>query len=181
MQPKTILQVNILSGGKNMMVFHCPRAVLPCLILAFLRTNRWCQAPRREHAWQYSDHLSQHTQWCLCLRALAQHLCWTQLEWFKVLLISSCLHYPSPGGEGTCPSCSAAAAVRPTHYLKPTLAGVWCQDVRLRTWKWVKSLLLLCCARRGTGRWKAVLENISNCPACLLQNTAGAWKGLVWL
>lgn len=115
------------------MAFHCPRAAPP--VLAFFRTNWWCQAPHRKHSQQCSDHLSQHTQWCLCLRALAHNLCWTQLEWFKVLLISSCLSCPSPGDEGMRPSCSAAAAARPTYYLKSTLACPWRQDIRLRTWK----------------------------------------------
>lgn len=48
-------------------------------------------------------------------------------------------------------SCSAPAAASPMHYLKPTLGSAWCQDVSLRTWKRVKSLLLLCCTGRRTG------------------------------
>lgn len=111
-----------------------------CLILAFFRTNWWCRAPHRKHSQQCSDHLSQHTQWCLCLRALAHNLCWTQLQWFKILLISSCLSCLSPGNESMHPSCSAAAAASPTYYLKSTLATAWHQDIRLRMWKWVKAV-----------------------------------------
>lgn len=120
--------------------FSAPEKSCLCLILAFFRTNQSCQAPHGKHSWERSDHLSQHTQWCLCLRALPRNLCLTQLEWLKVLLISSCLSCPSPGDESVRPGCSAAAAASPTYYLKSTLVSAWHQDSRLRMWKWVKTV-----------------------------------------
>lgn len=129
-----------------------------CLILAFFRTNWQYRAPHRKHSQQCSDHLSQHTQWCLCLRALAHNLCWTQLQWFKILLISSCLSCLSPGNESMHPSCSAAAAASPTYYLKSTLATAWHQDIRLRMWKWVKAV-------QAEGQVKPVPGNILKPPS----------------
>lgn len=137
---RTRLWFNILSWRKGITVFSAPEQSCLCLILAFFRTNQSCQAPHGKHSWERSDHLSQHTQWCLCLRALPRNLCLTQLEWLKVLLISSCLSCPSPGDESVRPGCSAAAAASPTYYLKSTLVSAWHQDSRLRMWKWVKTV-----------------------------------------
>lgn len=122
------------------MVFHSPRAAPPVLNSCLLQDKPMVPGTSQEtFSAVFRPSVWAHTMVPVS-EGLAHNLCWTQLEWFKVLLISSCLSCPSPGDEGMSPSCSAAAAASPTYHLKSTLAGAWCQEIRLRMWKWVKTV-----------------------------------------